>query len=92
VTAGHEVQIENERVRATRWDLAPDAGTGQHEHLHDYVVVPLVDGQMNVTDVSGATTAAVLQAGASYSRSAGAVHNVTNAGDGLLSFVEVELL
>jgi quercetin dioxygenase-like cupin family protein len=92
VTAGHEVQIENERVRVTRWDLAPNAGTGQHEHLHDYVVVPLVDGRMHVTDVSGTTSVSVVEAGSSYFRPAGAVHNVVNGGDGLLSFVEVELL
>lgn len=91
VTASHNIEIENAHVRVTRWDLPPDAGTGQHEHLHDYVVVPLVDGQMHVTDVSGTLNVALLEAGSSYFRSAGAVHNVVNGGDRLLSFVEVEL-
>lgn len=92
MTTQHQTQIENPRVRVTRWDLPPGGDTGQHEHLHDYVVVPLVDGQMNVETASGTSGVSPVEAGASYFRAAGAVHNVANGGDGHLSFVEVELL
>lgn len=86
------VQVDNARVRVARWDLPPGAGTGLHRHLHDYVVVPLVHGRMQVTDDSGAVSETELEAGGSYFRVAGSVHDVVNAGVDPLSFVEVELL
>jgi beta-alanine degradation protein BauB len=88
----HEVQVENDRVRVSRWDLAPGQGTGKHEHLHDYVVVRLVNGQMRIGDLSGANATADLGAGSSYYRTAGVFHEVVNCGDSTLSFVEVEVL
>ncbi|WP_276574602.1 MULTISPECIES: hypothetical protein [Halomonadaceae] len=37
-------QLEDDKVIVTRWDFAPGAETGWHRHLHDYIVIPLVDG------------------------------------------------
>jgi len=35
------VQIDDEKVKVTRWDFSPGAETGWHRHEMDYVVVPL---------------------------------------------------
>ena len=40
------VQIDNDKVKVTRWDFLPGAETGWHRHEMDYVVVPLTDGTL----------------------------------------------
>jgi hypothetical protein len=48
-TAIPTVQIENETVRVTRWVFAKKGdNTGWHRHGHDYVVVPLFDGALDI--------------------------------------------
>ena len=34
------VQIDDDKVKVTRWDFLPGAETGWHRHEMDYVVVP----------------------------------------------------
>ena len=57
---GHMI-IENERVRVTRWDVVQRGdATGWHRHKHDYVIVPLVEGRLEIdyaggSDISGLT-------------------------------------
>ena len=36
-------QVDDERVRVTRWDFAPGAATGFHVHEYPYVVTYLTD-------------------------------------------------
>ena len=91
VPAVPTVQLDNDRVRVTRWDFAPGAETGWHRHGWAYVVVPVHDGTLLLEEPGGATRGAVLEAGRSYDRLAGAEHNVVNAGTAPLSFVEIEL-
>lgn len=85
------VQIDDDHVRVTRWDFNPGAETGWHRHGWHYVVVPIHDGRLLIELPDGATITAELQAGVSYTRAAGAEHNVVNAGGTPLSFVETEL-
>ena len=40
------VQIDDGKVKVTRWDFSPGAETGWHRHEMDYVVVPLTDGTL----------------------------------------------
>lgn len=89
---GSELQIENERVRVTRWSLRENEETGLHLHEHDYVVVPLLDAQIAVRAADGAETVSTLTGGVPYFREAGAEHTVRNPGPRILDFVEVELL
>ena len=57
------VLIENERVRVTRWDFAqPGDCTGWHRHEHDYVVVPLFDGNLRIHNGAETVTAVGLKA------------------------------
>jgi quercetin dioxygenase-like cupin family protein len=84
------VQIDNPRVRVTLWQFAPGAATGFHVHEHDYCVVPLATGPLQIEE-DGASAAAALTAGRPYYRPAGVAHDVINANPFDFSFVEIEL-
>lgn len=90
-TARATVQNEDKRVRVTRWDFEPQESTGRHVHEHDYVVVPVTDGQTDVITPDGTVTSSHLRAGQSYARPAGAEHEVVNTGTAPLAFIEIEL-
>ncbi len=85
------VQIDDDKVRVTRWDFEPGAETGWHRHGMAYVVTPVTDGTLLLELPGGATATAELKSGVSYARAPGVEHNVVNAGTAPLSFVEVEL-
>ena len=42
------VQIDNENTIVTEWRFPPHGETGWHIHQYDYVVVPLVTGQLRL--------------------------------------------
>lgn len=84
------VQVDNERVVVTEWRFAPGAQTGWHRHGHDYVVVPLMDGQLLLQTPDGEHVSP-LRAGQSYARPAGVEHNLVNAGAGEFAFIEIEI-
>ena len=83
--------VDDDRVRVTRFDFAPGAETGWHVHPLDYVITPLTDLSMLLEEPGGAERRVEIRAGACYRRAAGVEHNVVNAGDTPMSFVEVEL-
>jgi quercetin dioxygenase-like cupin family protein len=82
--------IDNERVRVTEWRFAPGAATGWHRHAMDYVVVPMLDGALELVGPD-ARTRAELKKGVPYFRSAGVEHDVINASGFEFAFIEVEL-
>jgi quercetin dioxygenase-like cupin family protein len=84
-------RFENGEVRVTEWRFAASAETGWHRHDYDYVVVPLTDGILRIVASAGESTAE-LKPGVAYFRKAGVQHNVINAGEEFLAFVEVELV
>lgn len=83
--------IDDARVRVTRFDFAPGAETGWHRHAMDYVITALTDCQMRLELPDGTVNEATIPAGTAYRREEGVEHNVINAGDTPMSFVEVEL-
>jgi quercetin dioxygenase-like cupin family protein len=83
-------QIDNERVVVTEWRFAPGAETGWHKHGYDYVVVPLLDGKLQIED-GRESKISELKAGRSYARPVGVEHNVINANDFEYAFVEIEI-
>jgi quercetin dioxygenase-like cupin family protein len=85
------VQVDNDHLRVTEWHFAPGAATGWHRHAHDYVVVPVIDGELELVGPDGGRSRSRLQQGKSYFRSAGVEHDVINAGAGVMTFVEIEL-
>ena len=51
--AKSEIMIDNEKTRVTRWSFEPGEDTGKHIHEYDYVVVPLMDGQLKIINHDG---------------------------------------
>ncbi len=84
-------QIDDGRVRVTRFDFALGAETGWHIHGMDYVITAITDCHMLLEEKSGEARKALVPAGISYRREQGVEHNVINDGDSVMSFVEVEL-
>lgn len=82
--------IDNEKTRVTEYRFAPGDATGPHRHDYDYVITPLTDGRLRLVGPDGTESHAELTAGRSYFREAGVEHDVFNAGDAELRFVEVE--
>lgn len=75
-----------------RWDFPPGGETGWHRHGFEYVVVPITTGTLRVELPDDEVMEAQLVPGVSYTRLAGVEHNVVNAGDVPIAFVEIELL
>lgn len=84
------VHIDDGRFKVTEWRFAPGAETGWHIHGHDYVIVPLTDGRLDLGLPDGGEASADLRQGVPYSRRTGVAHNVVNGGDAPLAFLEVE--
>ena len=53
--ANPTVQIDDMRVKVTRWDFPPGAETGWHTHAMDYIVVPLTEGTLKAELPCGST-------------------------------------
>lgn len=83
--------IDDDRVRVTRFDFAPGAETGWHEHGMDYVITTLTDCTMLLEEPDDTTREVFIAAGTTYRRDHGINHNVINGGTAVMSFVEVEL-
>ena len=89
-TAVPHCDVDNDDVRVTRWSFAPGAETGHHRHEYDYVITPITKSTMKIEDANG-TRLFDIEPGVSYYRKAGVEHNVTNATDAPMIFVETEM-
>ncbi|SMX94357.1 cupin [Brevibacterium antiquum] len=88
-----EVQLDNGVFRVTKWTIEPDGVIPMHKHEYEYVVVPMVTDTMVVKNSDGTQINAELEAGVSYTRAAGAEHEVSNPGGSAdVVFVEIERL
>ncbi len=84
-------QLETNTVRVTRWDFPPSTETGWHVHEFDYIVVPIISGELTITDPSGSIMPFEIKSGNSYNRRSGVEHNVQNLTNCETSFLEIEL-
>ncbi len=91
LSAKSEVQVDTPEVRVTEWRLPPGSATGHHIHQMDYVIVPIVAGEMTIVAPDGGRSKAQLGAGRSYFRKAGVEHDVLNETASEIVFLEVEL-
>ena len=82
--------IDNDRVRVLEWRFSPGAEVGHHRHEFDYVVVPIMDGNIRVVTTEGESVNE-LKTGRPYFRNAGVEHNVINANTTEFAFIEVEI-
>jgi len=85
------ILIDDARVRVTRFDFAPGDETGWHRHAHDYVITAVTDCRMRLDEPDTGAREVTVAAGDAYRRDEGVEHNVINAGDRPMAFVEVEL-
>ena len=90
VPAVPTVQQDDQVARITRWDFAPGAATGWHEHGWPYFVVMLVAGTLRVHDGEQVVDVP-LAAGQSYQRPPGIRHDVMNGSAHPIAFVEIEI-
>jgi beta-alanine degradation protein BauB len=85
------IQIDNERVRVTEWRFQPGEATGHHTHGFDYVVIPTASGTLRIVAPDGSSSDAALTVGQPYYRNAGVEHDVINADEHEVAFIEVEI-
>lgn len=85
------VLIEIDRARVARRDF-PELGdcAGWHRHEHDYVVVPLFDGDFRIENGKETVISSLTTSG-SYFGQASIEHDVCNGNSGACSFIEIEL-
>ena len=81
---------EDDISRITRYDFAPGATTGWHQHGWPYFVIMLTDGILKAHN-GREVVATPLKAGQSYRRDAGIEHDVMNGSDHPIAFVEIEV-
>lgn len=84
------VAIDNERVRVTHWHIPVGAATGHHRHAYDYVIVPVSAGRMLLKEATGDRFFDLTPA-TPYFKGEGVEHDVVNAGDIPIHFIEIEL-
>src|SRR5699024_224600 len=88
-----EVQLGNGIFRVTRWPIEPDGVIPLRRHDYENGRVPLVPDSMHERNADGSPTVAGLKAGVSYTRAAGAEHEISNPdGTDAVVFVEIERL
>jgi len=89
--ATHEVLVDDGKVRVTRWDFVPGAETGWHRHGMDYVITTITPCRMLLEEPGGGSRRVDMGAGIAYRRDEGVEHNVVNAAEEPMSFMEIEL-
>ena len=89
--ASGDILENTDRVVVTRWRIPVGAEMGWHKHALDYVVVYLTSARLKVETRTGEEKPLDIPQGASYLRKAGTEHNIVNAGDAEVMFLEVEL-
>ena len=60
------VQIDNDNTIVTEWRFPPHGETGWHVHQYDYVVVPLVTGELRLETPDGERLADLVTGTVSY--------------------------
>ena len=86
------VLIDNDKVRVTEWSFEVGDSTGQHIHEYNYIVVPMLDGELKIVDKDKNQTISKLSKGGVYYREKGVEHNVLNNNNNPYSFIEIELI
>ena len=84
-------EIDNNKVKVSKFTLSPKGSTGFHVHTLDYVIIPITDGKLKLINKNKKETYATLKAGDPYFRKKGVEHNVINIGSKTITFIEVEI-
>ena len=90
--ANANVLIDNDKVKVTEWSFEVGDSTGHHIHKYNYIVVPMLDGELRIVDKDNNETISKLTKGGAYYREKGVEHNVLNNNNIPYSFIEIELI
>ena len=86
------VLIDNDKVKVTEWFLDVGDSTGHHIHEYNYIIIPMLDGELKILDKDNNATISKLTKGGAYYREKGIEHNVFNNNNFPYSFIEIELI
>ena len=86
------VLIDNDKVKVTEWFLDVGDSTGHHIHEYNYIIIPMLDGELKIFDKDNNATISKLTKGGAYYRGKGVEHNVINNNNFPYSFIEIELI
>ena len=86
-----KILIENDNVTVTECSFEIGDSTGHHIHKYNYIVIPMLDGELKIIDNKKNETISKLTKGGVYYREKGVEHNVINNNSFPYSFIEVEL-
>lgn len=84
-------QIDHPRVRVTELRFPPHSETRWHRHQHDYVIVQMTGGELQLETPDG-DKRFPLECGKTYYRDKGNEHNVINDSEQEVVLLEIELL
>jgi quercetin dioxygenase-like cupin family protein len=90
--AKSKVLIENDKTIVTEWLFEVGDSTGHHIHKYNYIVVPMLDGELKIIDKENNETISKLTQGGAYYKDKGVEHNVFNNNSYPYSFIEIEIL
>jgi mannose-6-phosphate isomerase-like protein (cupin superfamily) len=90
--ANANVLIDNDKVKVTEWSFEVGDSTGHHIHEYNYIVVPMLDGELRIVDKDNNETISKLTKGGAYYREKGVEYNVLNNNKIPYSFIEIELI
>ena len=48
--ANANVLIDNDKVKVTEWSFEVGDSTGHHIHEYNYIIVPMLDGELKIID------------------------------------------
>ena len=86
------ILIENDKVKVTEWLFDVGDSTGHHVHENNYIVVPMLDGELKILEKNNNETISKLIKGGAYYREKGVEHNVFNNNEFPYTFIEIELI
>ena len=86
------VFIDNDKVKVTEWSFEIGDSTGHHIHEYNYIVVPMLDGELKILEKNNIETIPKLFKGGAYYRDKREEHNVFNNNNFPYSFIEIELI
>ena len=72
------VLIDNDKVKVTEWNFEVGDSTGHHIHEYNYIVIPMLDGELKIVDKDNNETISKLTKRGTCYRDIGVEHNVLN--------------
>ena len=86
------VLIDNDKVKVTEWYFEIGDSTGHHDDEYNYIVIPMLDGELKILDKNNVEAISKLSKCGTYYRDKGVEHNVFNNNNSSYSFIEIELI